>query len=173
MRGIVTLAAALALPLTTNSGRPFPGREHIIFLSFAVILATLVLQGLTLGPLIRWLGIGADAQLVREEAAARLEAAHAALAAIARYSSEMTVDDATVQWMRADYERRITGVHRTFRQFGAAHEMVAMDQSRGLRLAAVKAERERIIELRNHGLIGDEVLRRIERELDLEELELG
>jgi len=65
LRGVVSLAAALALPLATSAGAPFPQRDLILFLTFAVILATLVGQGLTLAPLFRWLGVAADGEVAR------------------------------------------------------------------------------------------------------------
>src|SRR6266704_2204656 len=80
MRGVVSLAAALALPDTKQGGSPFPGRDLILFLTFVVILATLVVQGLSLPPLIRWLGIKDDGSMEKEEREARLEANQAALA---------------------------------------------------------------------------------------------
>ena len=80
MRGSVSLAAALAIPLTTDGGGAFPERDLIIFLAFAVILVTLVGQGLTLGPLINWLGIEDDGQEGQEDTLARRRAAEAALA---------------------------------------------------------------------------------------------
>src|SRR5207247_383275 len=78
MRGVVSLAAALALPLTTQTGSRFPGRDLILFLTFSVILATLVVQGLSLPFLIRWLGIKDDQSAEKEERAARLKANQAA-----------------------------------------------------------------------------------------------
>src|SRR5207248_4580335 len=79
MRGVVSLAAALALPLTIQNGSPFPGRDLILFLTFIVILATLVVQGLSLPPLIRRLGIEDDGAAETEEREARLKANQAAL----------------------------------------------------------------------------------------------
>src|SRR5262249_38182259 len=80
MRGVVSLAAALAIPLTLPNGSPFPGRDLILFLSFVVILVTLVVQGLSLPPIIRLLGVKDDGTMEKEERAARLKANHAALA---------------------------------------------------------------------------------------------
>ena len=80
LRGAVSLAAALAIPLTTDAGEPFPGRSLILFLTFAVILGTLVIQGLTLPAVIRVLDLEDDSAVeAREEARARIEAAAAAL----------------------------------------------------------------------------------------------
>jgi len=80
MRGVVSLAAALALPMEAGTGTPFPGRDLILFFTFVVILVTLVLQGLTLPPIIRWLGIHDDGLEAKEEKSARLKANQAALA---------------------------------------------------------------------------------------------
>ena len=80
MRGVVSLAAALALPLTIQNGEPFPGRDLILFLTFIVILATLVVQGLSLPMLIRWLGVKDDGSMEKEEREARLKANQSALA---------------------------------------------------------------------------------------------
>ena len=99
MRGIVTLAAALALPLTTASGAPFPFRDEIIVLAFAVILSTLVVQGLTLKPLIRVLKLEEDTTLEEEEAMAREAAARAALARLEEL--------AKLSWVRAEQARRL------------------------------------------------------------------
>jgi CPA1 family monovalent cation:H+ antiporter len=174
MRGIVSLAAALALPLTTNNGAPFPHRDSIIFLTFGAILVTLVLQGLTLPALIGWLKIGEDDGIEREEMEGRLRAAEAALDRL----DELTTQDKTlaeaemVQWLRTQYSERI-------RRISAC--CVAMDRGSYEQLAAFRqlqhemltAERRTAIKLRNQGIINDEVLHRIERDLDLESTRLG
>ena len=107
MRGIVSLAAALALPETTASGGPFPFRGEIILVTFAVILATLVLQGLSLTPLIRFLELGEDRTLELEEARAREEAAQAAIAHLEQLSTAPWPRREDVDRMRAVYTQRI------------------------------------------------------------------
>ncbi len=107
MRGAVSLAAALAIPLETDSGAPFPGRELIIFLAFSVILATLVLQGLSLPFVIRVLGLEEDGLDAREDAKARLRAAEAALARIDELADEDWVRDDTAERLRGGYRFRI------------------------------------------------------------------
>src|SRR5437763_9930386 len=104
MRGAVSLAASLALPLRTDAGAAFPGRSLIVFLAFAVILVTLVVQGLTLPPLIRVLRLEDDGMEAREEAKARLKAADAALARIDELDSEA--------WVREETAERMSGVYR-------------------------------------------------------------
>lgn len=174
MRGVVSLAAALALPLTTNSGNPFPGRDLILFLTFSVILVTLVLQGLTLPLLIRWLKVVDDTDIEREEMEGRLRAAQAAMARI----EEITAQDSSfaeaemVQWLQAQYRDRIRRADAccVAMDAGDYEQLIAF---RHLQHEAVAVERRTLIRLRNQGTINDEVLRRIEHELDLEEARLG
>src|SRR3712207_5624553 len=103
MRGVISLAAALALPLTTETGAPFPGRDLILFLTFCVILATLVVQGLSLPFLIRALGLEDDGSQEREETKGRIEVADAALARI----EELAWED----WVREDTAERVRGIY--------------------------------------------------------------
>ena len=92
MRGVVSLAAALAVPLTLLDGSPFPGRDYILFITFCVILATLVLQGLSLPVLIRRLGVVDDGLVNMEERTARLKTNEAALAYLAEVDSQFAPD---------------------------------------------------------------------------------
>lgn len=173
MRGVVSLAAALALPLTTRAGTPFPNRDLVLFLTFCVILVTLVLQGLSLPLLIRQLKVVDDGNTEREEMEARLRAAEAAMARLEELIAEDDAlkDSAMVQWLRTDYEERI-------RQY--CDVCLAMDTGKDEQLAtlkvlqreAVAAERKIVIKLRNQGVINDEVLHRLEHELDLEAVRL-
>ncbi len=169
MRGAVSLAAALAIPTTTDAGLPFPGRDLIIFLVYVTIFVTVVGQGLTLGPLIRWLGAVDDVEAQRRwENKARLRAARAAIDRIDELAEEEWVREETATRMRAAYDFRV-------RRFGArfddeddgALEEGSLAYQR-LRREVLAAERGEIIRLRNQGLINDEVMRRIERDLDLE-----
>ena len=178
MRGVVSLAAALAIPLTTESGEPFPARELIIFVTFCVILATLVLQGLSLPPLIRRLGLQDDNARGQEEVAARLHAANAALERVAELSQEDWVHEETIRHLHVHYEERAhmltvrnSGVDGHDGHDGHDHDEDEAHYSR-LRRDLISTERRTIIHLRDQGVIGDEVLRIIERELDLEELGL-
>jgi Na+/H+ antiporter len=172
MRGSVSLAAALALPLEVDAGGPFPGRELIILIAYFVIFVTLVGQGLTLGPLIDRLGICDDGGEDREEIAARVRLAEAAIARIDELVGEDWVRDDTVERVRGalDYRRR---------RFSAAADGdgEGYEERSGayirLMYELFDAQREELIALRNRGDISDEVRRRIERELDLEESRLG
>ena len=172
MRGAVSLAAALALPLRTDEGAPFPGRDLILFLTFCVILVTLVGQGLTLPAVIRVLGIEDDGVDDRQDAKARI---HAAEAAIARLD-ELLAED----WVREDTAERVRGAY-TFRtsRFRArlddgddgAIESRSQDYQR-LRRELLDAERAALVELRRTGVIGNDVWLRVGRDLDLEDQRL-
>ena len=173
MRGAVSLAAALAIPLTTDAGEPFPGRSVILFLTFAVIFGTLVVQGLTLPAVIRLLRLEDDGvEEARELAQARIRAAEAALVRL----EELTGED----WVREDTAERVRGGYG-FRQnrFAAwldgeddgAIETRSLDYQR-LRRELLAAERAAVHQLRRAGEISDEVARRVERDLDLEDARL-
>ncbi len=172
MRGAVSLAAALALPLTTDAGQPFPGRDLILFLAFCVILATLVGQGLTMPLVIRVLGLEADTRVAQEEAKARIKAAEAALARLEELADE--------DWVREDTAERVRGLY-TFRRnrFAArfddgddgALEERSVAYQRLLR-ELLDAERRALEDLRRAGHINEQVAQRVVRDLDLEDLRL-
>ena len=172
MRGSVSLAAALAVPLTVDGGAPFPNRELIILLAFAVILVTLVGQGLTLGPLINWLGVRDDGEEEREEVLARLRLAEAALARIEEIAGENWARDDTLERVRGsfDYRRRRFGARSD--GDGAEYEE-RTDAYVRLMYDLFDAQRDELLGLRNRHEISDEVRRKVERDLDLEESRLA
>jgi CPA1 family monovalent cation:H+ antiporter len=171
MRGAVALAAALAVPLRTDSGAPFPERDLIIFLAFVVILVTLVGQGLTLGPLISRLGVVDDGEEEREEIAARVRVAEAALARLEELEGAEWVLDETLGRVRGlyDYRRRRFAA----RTDGDERYEERTDAYRRLMYELFEAQREELVAMRNALDISDEVRRRIERDLDLEESRLA
>jgi Na+/H+ antiporter len=171
MRGAVSLAAALALPLSTDAGRPFPDRNLIIFLTFGVIFATLVLQGLTLGPLIRVLNLQEDG-LEMEEAKARIRAAEAAVARLDELAGEDWVLDDTAERMRGLYEFRQRRFRSRFDPDGDGSTEERSIAYQRLRRELLDAERQEVEELRRQGVIGDDVMRRVVRDLDLEDQRL-
>ena len=173
MRGAVSLAAALALPFTTDAGTPFPGRDLVIFLAFCVILVTLVGQGLSLPFAIRVLGLESDAAAAeREEAKARVKAAQAGLARLDELAPEGWAREDTVERLRGMYEFRLSRFSARFDDGddGAIEERSA-DYQR-LRRELLEAERRALVELRRVGRIGDEIMNPILRDLDLEETRL-
>jgi Na+/H+ antiporter len=173
LRGAVSLATALALPLATDAGDPLPGRELIVFVTFVVVLVTVVGQGLTLPALIRRLGVAGDAQdEEHEELRARLEASKAALTELEVMAGEGWANDDTLARVREAYELRK-------RRFAARAGKIADDgyeDESQVRQHVLRrlytAERRAIVGLRNGGDISNELMHRLERELDLEESNL-
>ncbi|MDE2573483.1 MAG: Na+/H+ antiporter [bacterium] len=167
MRGIVSLAAALALPLYAFGGGPFPHRSEIIFITFCVIVATLVFQGLSLAPIIRWLGIGEGEALSRREVEVRIAALRAGLEHLTSLEQRFT---STEEWtvvgrIKAEYEYRIE--HLRGHLSGHTGQPLGTRVDHWLEGEALAAERSAIMRLRREGKIPDEVFRRIEYDLDL------
>jgi Na+/H+ antiporter len=175
MRGAVSLAAALAVPLSTNAGDPFPGRDLIVFLTFSVILATLVLQGLTLGPLIAALRLRGEGEADKlAELRARLEAARLALDKLERLGDDGRVSPESQERMREYYEENIQRYTAGLEAGGTTEEYAKSSGDwREWRRELLAAEREALLSLRDAGEISPEVMRRIERDLDLQESRLG
>jgi monovalent cation/hydrogen antiporter len=172
MRGAVSLAAALALPLTTDAGGPFDERNLIIFLTFCVILGTLVLQGLTLPALIRALHLEDDGTAEREEAKARIYAADAAIARLDELQTEEWVRDDTAERLRGLYGFRRNRFSQRFED-GADGSIEERSQNyQRLRRELLEAERSAIVDLRRRRVINDDVMHRLERDLDLEDARL-
>jgi Na+/H+ antiporter len=174
MRGAVSLAAALALPIHTNSGEPFPGRDLILFITFSLILVTVVGQGLTLPLVIRRLGLvedGADEE--SEELKARLVIAKAALDRVDELEGEEWTRDGTIERVRALYryrKRRFAARAGKIEDEDGLEEGSLAYQRMMHEIYAV--QRAELVRLRNQRAISAEVMRRVERELDLEEQRL-
>jgi len=171
MRGSVSLAAALAIPLQTDAAAAFPDRELIIFLAFGAILVTLVGQGLTLSPLITWLGLMDDGVEEREERIARQRLAEAGLVRIEEIGEPDWITPESVGRARSmlDYRRRRFGALVDGDADGYEERTSAW---RRLMYELFEAQREQLVGMRNRGEISDEVRRKIERDLDLEESRL-
>ena len=173
MRGAVSLAAALALPLETDAGTPLPDRSLVLFIAFAVILVTVVVQGLTLPALIRRLGVGGDDDDEgTEELRARLSIAKAAIDSLDQLEEEDWTRDETIERVRALYEFR---KRRFAAQAGKIEDEGIEDRSltyQRMMHVVFGAQRQALVGLRNQREISSEVMRRIERELDLEESRL-
>jgi CPA1 family monovalent cation:H+ antiporter len=172
MRGAVSLAAALALPLATDTGTPFPNRELIVFLTFCVILGTLVVQGLTLPGLIRVLELEDDGLAEKEDSKARILAAEAALARLEELAEEDWVREDTAERLRGLYGFRRSRFRARFdTEDDGAIEQRSTDYQR-LRRELLDAERAAVFALRREGRISDDVMRRVMRDLDLEDARL-
>ena len=170
MRGVVSLAAALALPLTLSDGSPFPGRDYILFITFCVILATLVLQGLSLPVVIRRLGMVDDGLANVEERTARLKANEAALAYLREVDSQFPPD--IMDRLRAEYDDRIRQLEVCASTAGDRSDESYAPSYQRLQQDALDVERRTIIQLRDEYVINDEVLRRIQSDLDHAEARL-
>ena len=174
MRGAVSLAAALSLPLHTDAGAPLPGRELIQFITFALILVTVVGEGLTLPWLIRHLGVVEGGEEENEELRARLVIAHAALDRVDELQAEGWPREATVERVRRLYEFR----RRRFKIRAGKIEDDEESVEEGSLLyqrmmhEIFAAQRAALVGLRNSRQISSDVMRRVEHELDLEESRL-
>lgn len=167
MRGVLSLAAAVSLPYALPDGRTFPQRSMIIYLAFCLIVATLVVQGLTLPWLIRRLGLSETGRMNSEEQEARRVLLREALVHLDRKRTKNQDQSAMLGELIANYQGRLDAIpaEREERTQGL------VDQARRSEaiLTVLQVEREALIRLRDEGLIDDEVLRTLQRELDLEE----
>jgi len=176
MRGAISLAAALSIPLITSSGMPFPQRDLMIFLTFCVIVSTLVLQGLSLPGLIRFFAIDREGRQERAEAGhqeieARRQAAEASLALLAARRKDGTYPEALLdrledqyRYRNAQFRAHLDGDHDGAVQHGTHRFNVQTE--------LIETERQVMLQLRQSGVIDDEILRRIEKDLDLQEMRL-
>jgi CPA1 family monovalent cation:H+ antiporter len=173
MRGAVSLAAALALPLQTHTGAPFPERDLVIFLAYCVVLFTVVLQGLSLPVLIRRLGVVDDgSEEEAEEHAARIAAAEAALEALEQLDEEEWTREDSVERLRRLYDfrrRRFAALRGDLQDDGIVDRSLAYQR---LLRGVIEAQRGALVRMRNDGRISADVMRRVERDLDLEESRL-
>ena len=164
MRGVITLATALALPRVLADGRPFPYRNELVLVASCVIVLTLVVQGLSLEPLIRLLRFAPEQTHLAEERLARREATRRAAETLEDLSHEEGVDSRDIDALRAEVRERL----RMTEQSGGSYA-----GRRRLRLKMIAAERRMLIRLRNESAISDDVLRALELELDLEAVRAG
>jgi CPA1 family monovalent cation:H+ antiporter len=169
VRGVVSLAAALAIPFFVESGAPFPHRDLILFATFGVIIITLIGQGLTLPAVIRWLGVNrhGKAEHRREqeaELAARQEVIRASRGHLERLAQERKLSDKTVAFLNARHEHRARLIPSDLDD-----GLATIHESNNVRLELIAAERRFLYEMLRDGKLTDESRRRLERDLDLEE----
>jgi Na+/H+ antiporter len=169
VRGVVSLAAALAIPLTTEIGTPFPYRNLILLVTFGVIVVTLVGQGLLLPSVVRWLGLASQAADEHErehkaEFAARSESLKVAQSRLEQLTADRRISSEVLAILRARHDYRAVWLPDP-----TSNERDAALAAADLRSELIAVEREYVYRLLQNGQITDEARRRIERELDLEE----
>ena len=171
MRGVISLAAAIAVPQVLANGEPFVQRNMIIFLTFSVILVTLVLQGLTLPPLIRALGLAGASSHNDEEQEARKIMFEAALAHLEERSGETAgAQDEVYRELTQHYQRRLAALGEDESHLNSATSADSHTSFADVARELLRVERQAAVQLRNQRRIGDELLRELEHELDLGEL---
>lgn len=176
VRGIVSLAAALAIPLTLDDGQPFPHRDLILFLTFSVILVTLVGQGLSLPAVIRMLGLAQAGERElqtdhTEELQARRQAINSAMERLERLAAERRLPEDLVDRVRVQHRERLKHFERSPEPEKGDPDLTGPSDE--IELLLLAAERERINELYRQGTLKDEARRRLEHELDLREANLA
>jgi monovalent cation/hydrogen antiporter len=176
IRGVVSLAAALAIPLTTQSGDLFPNRDLIIFLSFFVILLTLVGQGLMLPSVIRWLGLANAGRRERhadqiQQFRAQSRAIEQAIERLDQLRAELTLPGEVAAPLGARYRERLD--HASRGGDGDAHGRRLAELAEETELSLIEIERRTINDLYRNGDLKDEGRRRIERALDLREADIA
>ena len=174
MRGIVSLATALAIPLTDSAGRPLAARDEIIFITLCVIFVTLIFQGLTLGPMITWLGVSETANPQKRESTLRIRALEAGLR---RLNELEPTFHSSAEWGAAgrllyEYETRIEHLRGDLKEDQAEDERLASETDHRLQKELLHAERDEIARLRVNGEIPDDIFRSIAYDLDLAQLRL-
>jgi monovalent cation/hydrogen antiporter len=173
VRGVVSLAAALALPRTTVAGTPFPDRDLILFVTFGLIVITLVGQGLTLPSVVRWLGLAQHAAVERErehkaELATRTQALEQARSRLEKLVADGTISPEVLAVLRARHDYRAGRFPKSPTE-GVEAAAAAAD----IRMELIATERDYIYQMLQDGQITDEARRRLERELDLEEASIA
>lgn len=176
VRGIVSLAAALAIPFALQNGQPFPDRDLILFLTFSVILVTLVGQGLLLPAVMRGLGLANTGRRERradrdEEFAARRRAIEAAIERLAQITAERDLAEEVARPLRARHRDRLKHIENKIDGDDGHRKITELDDE--VELLLIEAERKEINDLFRGGKLKDEARRRIERELDLREAHLA
>ena len=172
MRGVVALAAAMSLPEKLANGDPFPQRNLIIFLTFSVILVTLVLQGLTLPALIRWLGLAGFSGPNCEEREARRIMLQTALERLEQAQGAMVPSSLPCMTICGSTTSTASTILQGKEEAEQADEAGQYGRSLDLTLELLRCEREAALALRGEGRINDEVLRVLEHEMDLRESQL-
>jgi CPA1 family monovalent cation:H+ antiporter len=171
-RGAVSLAAALAVPTTTLSGAPFPDRGLLIFIVIVVILVTVLVQGSTLPAVVRWAKIPEDVAHGEELQLARTRGTQASLDALPTVADEVGISDELRRRLQKEYEDKAALVLATEDGSTNHHLVKGKEKVRRVRLGVLEYKRREITAMRNQNLIDDIVLRELQEEMDLEEVQL-
>ncbi|MGD1171053.1 Na+/H+ antiporter [Mycobacterium seoulense] len=171
-RGAVSLAAALAVPATTLSGAPFPDRSLLIFIVVVVILVTVLVQGSTLPAVVRWAKMPEDLAHSEELQLARTRGARAALDALPTVADEVGIGDDLRRRLQKEYEEKAALALATEDGSTNNHLVKKKELVRRVRLGVLDSKRQEITALRNQNLIDDIVLRELQNDMDLEEVQL-
>ena len=177
-RGVISLATALAIPLTLQDGSAFPKRNSIIFLAFVVIFVTLVVQGLSLPLLVRVLGIKRQSQPEREAKELQLHLANNTLHFL-EHEFPLQLDEKMKERLKSKYEQVINnltteiGIHKKAKRENEAVPVMPVDPMVNAQLEIKRFQRELLIKLHKEGEFSDDAIRQIEREMDVDELKLN
>ena len=171
-RGAVSLAAALAVPTVTLSGAPFPDRSLLIFIVVVVILVTVLVQGTTLPAVVRWAKMPDDVSYVQELELARTRGVQAALDALPAVADEVGIGDDLRRRLQKEYEEKAALAKATEDGSPYSRLLKGKEKVRRVRLGVLEHKRREITALRNQNLIDDIVLRELQNEMDLEEVQL-
>ncbi|NEA64019.1 Na+/H+ antiporter [Streptomyces sp. SID12488] len=174
-RGAVSLAVALSVPTTLDSGTPFPHRDTIVFVTTGVIITSLVLQGLLLPAVVRWARLPHDTSVEEERLHAETTATEEALKALPSLVDDLATDPAVAERMREEYESRLLVVRADDGERDGDDEDILRHHRHytALRLALLAHKRATLVRLRDDHEIDDTVLRHVQRRLDLEEVRLS
>ncbi|POX51636.1 Na+/H+ antiporter [Streptomyces sp. Ru72] len=172
-RGAVSLAVALSVPQTLDSGEPFPDRGFIVFVTSGVILVTLVTQGLALPAVVRWAKLPPDTSVDEEQNLAESTAVEEAIKAMPQLAADLGTGPKIVEWLRQEYEAQLATVRA--RSAGADDDPALLQHQDyiALRLALIAHKRATVVRLRDERRIDDTVLRRLQAALDNEEVRLS
>jgi CPA1 family monovalent cation:H+ antiporter len=172
-RGAVSLAAALGVPAALSSGQPFPDRDLIIFVTTGVIVITLVVPALILPAVVRWAQLPPDTAVAEERQLAETLATEEALAALPQLADERDTDPAITARLRREYEKHLAVLGAGDGDAGHQAALSYERQDVALRAALIAHKRATVLRLRDEGRIDDTVLRRLQTQLDLEDLRLA
>lgn len=172
-RGAVSLAVALSVPTALDSGRPFPDRDTIVFVTCGVIVVTVVVQGLTLPTVVRWARLPHDTSVQEERLLAETTATEEALKALPEISAHLVTDPEVTERLREEYETHLQVVRAGGGETEEGDALRHAQQYTSLRLALLARKRAAVVRLRDEHRIDDTVLRQVQARIDIEEVRLS